>query len=116
MPANRELAESKLEQAEGHVASAELVKDTDATGALQFVYDGARMASAAILVNQGLRFRGSTHLPLDQAVVARLNPPPGEAFRQFGWMRPPRNNSECPDPGRPLARIAEVEQAIPAGR
>ena len=85
---NRELAESYLTQARQHSMSAAAIVAEDPPGAFQLVYDAARKSLAAILVNQGLRPRGQgAHAVLLEVVLAQLEPPRQEVFREFDWMR-----------------------------
>jgi hypothetical protein len=112
---NSGLAESMLDQARAHLASAGMVVKTDPAGAFVLVYDGARKALAAILVNQGLRAGGDgAHAVLLDAVLAQLDPPLDAIFRPFSWMRPLRNHTEYPSPEYPVAQSADVAEAIPA--
>jgi hypothetical protein len=64
---NRDLAKVMLAQARAHLASAATITDSDPAGAFVLVYDAARKAPAAILVNQGLRAggEGAHAVPLD---------------------------------------------------
>ncbi|OIQ82555.1 HEPN domain protein [mine drainage metagenome] len=115
--ANRELAESYLMQAKQHTISAEAIADDDPPGAFQLVYDAARKTLAAILVNQGLRPRGhGAHAVLLEVVVAQLEPPRQEAFREFDWMRRTRNDTEYPEADKPIATDDDVRNALPVIR
>ena len=114
---NRELADTLLAQARAHLASGAAVVDTDPAGAFTLVYDAARKALTAILVNQGLRAGGDgAHAVLLDAVLAQLDPPLGAIFRPFSWMRPLRNHTQYPAPEHPVARAEDVEEAIPAAK
>lgn len=114
---NRELADTLLDQARAHLSSGASVVDTDPAGAFTLVYDAARKALTAILVNQGLRAGGDgAHAVLLDAVLAQLDPPLGSIFRPFSWMRPLRNHTQYPAPEHPVARVEDVEEAIPAAR
>ncbi|MDR1213070.1 MAG: HEPN domain-containing protein [Propionibacteriaceae bacterium] len=115
--ANRELADSYLVQARAHLAAAGAVIELDAPGAFALAYDAARLALAAILVNQGLRPRGEgSHAVLIEAVLAQLEPPRQAEFREFYWMRRLRNETQYPDAERPVAVADDVVQAIPAAQ
>jgi hypothetical protein len=114
---NRELANTLIAQARAHLASGAAVVDTDPAGAFTLVYDAARKALTAILVNQGLRAGGDgAHAVLLDAVLAQLDPPLGTTFRPFAWMRPLRNHTQYPAPEHPVARAEDVEEAMPAAR
>lgn len=113
--ANRELADSYLAQARDHLAAAATVIELDGPGAFALTYDAARLALAAVLVNQGLRPRGEgAHAVLLEAVTAQLEPPRQAEFREFDWMRRLRNDTQYPDADRPVAAAEDVAQAIPA--
>lgn len=117
VPANRDLAVGYLAQARAHLIAAAAVIDLDATGAFALAYDAARLALAAVLVNQGLRPRGDgAHAVLLQAVLAQLEPPRQEQFREFDWMRRLRNDSQYPDADHPVAVAEDVAEAVPAAR
>jgi hypothetical protein len=114
---NRDLAQTLLDQARAHVASAAVVVDADPAGAFALVYDGARKALTAILVNQGLRAGGDgAHAVLLDVVMAQLDPPLGATFRPFSWMRPLRNRTQYPAPEHPTAQGEDVAEAIPAAQ
>src|SRR5881628_3622808 len=97
VPASRDHADLLLSQAHQHLASAQAIARSDATGAYQLAYDAARKALAAILENQGLRAtsRGG-HLAVLDAVTAQLDPPLGHVLRPFDRMRRRRNDAEYP--------------------
>lgn len=114
---NRDLAETLLAQARAHVVSCAAVVEADPAGAFTLVYDAARKALTAILVNEGLRAGGDgAHAVLLEAVLAQLDPPLGTTFKPFSWMRPLRNHTQYPAPERPTAQPQDVEEAIPAAR
>jgi hypothetical protein len=48
------LAQRLLDEVNRHLGSAELVSESDPTGAFELAYDGARKACAALLAVQGL--------------------------------------------------------------
>ena len=115
--ANRELADAYLVRGRSHLVAATLVREVDAPGAFTLAYDAARLALAAILINQGLRPRGDgAHAVLLEAVLAQLEPPRQGEFRQFGWMRRLRNDTQYPEVNRPVAASDDVAQAIPAAQ
>lgn len=115
--ANHELAETYLTQAKRHATSAEAIVAEDPPGAFQLLYDAARKALAAILVNQGLRTRGQgAHAVLLEVVVAQLEPPRQEVFREFDWMRRTRNDTEYPEADKPIATNDDVHDALPVVR
>jgi hypothetical protein len=112
---NRDLADILLAQARAHLASCAAIVDADPAGAFSLVYDGARKALTAILVNQGLRAGGDgAHAVLLEVALAQLDPPLGPVFRPFTWMRPLRNHTEYPTPEHPTAQADDVTEAIPA--
>ena len=114
---NRELADTLLAQARAHLTSGAGIVATDPAGAFTLVYDAARKALAAILVNQGLRAGGDgAHAVLLEGVLAQLDPPLGSVFRPFSWMRPLRNHTQYPAPEHPIARAEDVEEAMPAAK
>lgn len=115
--ANRDLAESHLAQAGTHLAGAAMLRELDPAGAFTLTYDAARLALAAVLVNQGLKPRGEgAHAVLLEVVIAQLEPPRQTEIREFDWMRRLRNDTQYPDVGRPSATADDVDQAIPAAR
>lgn len=104
VPANRDLAGEYIHQAKAHLATSLLASGSDPVGEFQLAYDAARKALASILINQGLRPTSlGGHIAVYDAVLAQLDPPLGDVFRPFGWMRPLRNDSEYPSTDRPVA-------------
>jgi hypothetical protein len=113
--ANTELASSYIAQAKDHLASAASIRAIDISGAFTLAYDAARMSLAAVLLNQGLRPRGEgAHAVLLEALIAQLEPPRQNEFREFDWMRRLRNDTQYPDIERPTAASDDLDQAIPA--
>lgn len=115
--ANRGLAEAHLVQARTHLTAAATLRDLDPAGAFTLTYDAARLALAAILVNQGLKPRGEgAHAVLLEVAIAQLEPPRQSEMREFDWMRRLRNDTQYPDIGRASATVDDVDQAIPAAQ
>ncbi|MBB5790085.1 HEPN domain-containing protein [Jiangella mangrovi] len=102
-----------LTTARAHLASAELLRETDPAGAYGLMYDAARKSMTAILANQGLRAttRGG-HIAVYQAVSAQLDPPLGKIVRPFNRMRARRNDVEYPSPERPAVTPDEVAEDL----
>jgi hypothetical protein len=114
---NRDLAETLLAQARAHLASGASVVQSDPAGAFTLVYDAARKALTAILVNQGLRAGGDgAHAVLLEAVMAQLDPPLGAVFRPFSWMRPLRNHTQYPHRSTPPHRRTTSRRPSPPPR
>lgn len=114
---NRDLAEEYLRQAGTHLGASEAIRELDPAGAFALVYDAARLALAAVLVNQGLRPRGEgAHAVLLEAAIAQLEPPRQKEIREFDWMRRLRNETQYPDVDKPTASLDDVDQAIPAAQ
>jgi hypothetical protein len=111
VPANRELADEYLSQAQAHLSTSSRAPGHDPVGEFHLAYDSARKAMAAILLNQGLRpTSGGGHVVVGDAILAQLDPPLGETFRPFRWMRPLRNDNEYPRPDRPTATAMDAEE------
>lgn len=117
VPANRELASEYILQAKAHLTTSASADGKDPVGEFQLAYDAARKALASILINQGLRPTSlGGHIAVYDAVRAQLDPPLGDAFRPFSWMRPLRNDSEYPSPDRPVAGREDAHEARIAAR
>lgn len=115
--ANRELAEEYLQRAATHLQAAQAIRDIDTAGAFNLTYDAARLAMAALLINQGLRPRGDgAHAVLLEVAIVQLEPPRQEVLREFGWMRQLRNATQYPDVDRPAAAADDFNEALPAAR
>ena len=115
--ANRDLAAGHLAQASTHLVAAATLRDLDPAGAFTLAYDAARLALAAVLVNQGLKPRGEgAHAVLLEAAIAQLEPPRQSEIREFDWMRRLRNDTQYPNIDRPAASADDVDQAIPAAK
>lgn len=90
-------------------------RELDPAGAFTLAYDAARLALAAVLVNQGLRPRGEgAHAVLLDAAIAQLEPPRQTEIREFDWMRRLRNDTQYPNIDRPSASVDDVDQAVSA--
>ena len=110
-----DLAASYIATARQRLSAVEAIKMIDPAGAFVLAYDAARLAMAALLINQGLRPRGEgAHAVLLEVVLAQLEPPRQEEFREFSWMRSLRNDTQYPDPDRPTAGADDLKQAKPA--
>lgn len=115
--ASRELAEEYLDRATKHLTAAQAIHDIDAAGAFNLTYDAARLAMAAILINQGLRPRGEgAHAVLLEVALVQLEPPRQEELREFDWMRKLRNDTQYPDVDRAAAGIDDFNEALPAAQ
>jgi len=113
--ASPELAQSYIDTARRRLLAVESIQEIDPAGAFVLTYDGARLGMAAILINQGLRPRGEgAHAILLEVVLAQLEPPRQQEFREFAWMRRLRNDTHYPDVDRPLAGPDDLAQAMPA--
>lgn len=114
---NRALAEDHVAVARQRLRAVEMIADVDPEGAFVLTDDAARLALAAVLVNQGLRPRGEgAHAVLLDVVLAQLEPPRQREFREFGWMRRLRNDTQYPDVDRPSVTVDDLGQALPAAR
>ena len=113
--ASRELADQYLDTGRTRLKVVTRVQAEDPEGAFVLAYDAARLALAAVLINQGLRPRGEgAHAVLLDAVLAQTEPPRQQQLRQFTWMRKLRNDTQYPDIDRPTASSDDLAQAIPA--
>lgn len=114
---SQDLAEEYLATATKRLAAVEAVREIDPSGGFVLAYDAARLALAAILINQGLRPRGEgAHAVLLDVVLAQLEPPRQTEFREFSWMRRLRNDTQYPDVDRPTATSDDLDQALAAAR
>jgi HEPN domain-containing protein len=115
--ADRALADQYLDTAGRRMDAVEAIREIDPAGAFVLAYDAARLALAAVLVNQGLRPRGEgAHAVLLEVLLAQLEPPRQAEIREFSWMRRLRNDTQYPDVDRPSATADDLAQAIPAAR
>ena len=100
-----------MTQAEEHLRSAQLLRDTDTAGAFVLAYDAARKALSAVLLNQGLKSRGEgAHALLAEAVGSQLASVLD--LTGFGWMRTTRNATEYGSDRHPSATAADVDEAV----
>lgn len=108
---NRAQSDQLLKQAEAHLRSARMLRDTDTAGAFVLAYDAARKALTAVLVNQGLKSRGEgVHALLAEAVGSQLAS--ALDLSGFGWMRVTRNATEYGSDRHPSATAADVDEAV----
>lgn len=97
VPPSREHADRLLSQAHRHLVSAEQTAAGDPEGAYALLYDAARKALLAILVNEGLRpTTAGGHLAAYHAVTAQRDPPMGRELRPFDRLRRHRRDAEYP--------------------
>lgn len=101
--------ERLLEKAAVTLTTARSAVDPDPDSAFVLAYDAARQALTALLAHQGLRptTKGG-HYAVDQAVRAQFGP----GFRQFGALRPRRNELEYPERPGDDATQDEAGEAI----
>ena len=108
---NRAQSDQLMTQAEEHLRSAQLLRDTDTAGAFVLAYDAARKALSAVLLNQGLKSRGEgAHALLAEAVGSQLAS--ALDLTGFGWMRTTRNATEYGSDRHPSATAADVDEAV----
>jgi hypothetical protein len=111
---SREHADRLIAQARAHLASAELLHETDPEGAYALMYDGARKALTAILENQGLRpTSAGGHLAVYDAAMAQLDPPLGKTLRPFDRMRRNRRDAEYPPTDAEEITVEKVDEDLP---
>lgn len=107
-------ASAVVQTAERHVATAEVLADTeDQSMAFTAAYDAARKALTAVLAIEGLRVRpvGGAHRNTGIAGDVFIDDP---SLKEFEWMRQVRNATEYPDLDRPTAAAQDVAEAIEA--
>ncbi len=113
VPASREAAQVMIAQARRHLASAEMIVDTDPQGAYALTYDAARKAMAAVFEAQGLRATAAGgHIVLHDAAEAQFEPPLGHLFRPFNRMRVRRNQVEYASSENPSMTPDEVRRDL----
>ncbi|MDR0848560.1 MAG: HEPN domain-containing protein [Propionibacteriaceae bacterium] len=113
--ASSDLALQYIATARTRLEGVALIRQHDPAGAFVLTYDAARLALAAVLINQGLRPRGEgAHAILLETVLAQTEPPRQREFREFTWMRKLRNDTQYPDADRLTATEDDLAQAIPA--
>lgn len=111
---SRPLADEYLQIARRRLEAAAAIETIDPSGGFVLAYDAARLAIAAILINQGLRPRGEgAHAVLLEVVLAQLEPPHQAEFREFSWMRRLRNETQYPSAEYPTASANDLVQALP---
>ena len=101
-----------LDQAAGHLTSAEPLIDQHPPSSFALAYDAARKAMTAVLAQQGLRptTRGG-HLAVQEAIEAQLGPNVRGVVRPFRAMRRRRNESEYPRVGEAPVMATETRDA-----
>ncbi|MBM6401117.1 hypothetical protein [Phycicoccus sonneratiae] len=113
VPSSVEAAQALLTEARRHLASADLLADTDPQGAYSLLYDAARKGLAAVLQAEGLRATAKGgHVVLQDAMRAQFDPPLGHLFRPFGRMRQRRNQSEYASTDNPEVTAEEVRSDL----
>ncbi|NMM30163.1 MAG: hypothetical protein HHJ10_03720 [Cellulomonas sp.] len=98
MPPSIGAAQSLLEVAERHLASALVLADSDVVLAYDALHGANRKALTAILVAQGLRpTRAGGHIAVYEAVHAQLEPPLGRDLAAYNRVRRTRNAGDYRD-------------------
>ena len=82
--------------AEQHLRTADVIKDSDPKAAYSLMYDAVRKALVAALAKQGLRVRGGEagHVSVSEAIMAQLGENAGRLVEPFDRMRRKRNKVE----------------------
>ena len=111
---NRATADQLITLARSHIQSAITLREDDPAGAFQLAYDAARKSLTAVLAVQGLRPSGAGHHAVLLDVTMAQFEPSRPLLKQFGWMRTLRNDTEYPDSDRPVATVADVDEAVAA--
>lgn len=103
-----------LAEAERHLASANMVADSDPPMAYDSLYSAARKALAALLAKQGLRAtsRGG-HLAGQRAVETQLGRM-RHVVKAFNHLRITRNEADYPSEESPPLTPADVREDLPA--
>jgi len=107
-------AEHLLAESRRHLASAQLLLDTDDVSmAFISAYDAARKALTAILALTGMRATGGDggHAVVADA-VRLICPNKKKELQRFDWMRNIRNSTEYPDTDKPTATRQDVGEGI----
>lgn len=92
VPPNLSAAQSLVEVAETHLASALTLAETDTVLAYDALHGANRKALSAILLAQGLRpTRAGGHIAVHDAVHAQLEPPVGRDLSAYHRVRRARN-------------------------
>jgi len=92
VPPNLDAAQSLVEVAEAHLASALTLAETDTVLAYDALHGANRKALTAILLAQGLRpTRAGGHIAVYDAVHAQLEPPLGRDLATYHRVRRARN-------------------------
>ncbi|CAN5187582.1 hypothetical protein BH11ACT1_BH11ACT1_32010 [soil metagenome] len=98
VPPSIDAAQSLLEVAERHLASALVLADNDVVLAYDALHGANRKALTAILVAQGLRpTRAGGHIAVYEAVHAQLEPPLGRDLATYNRVRRTRNAGDYRD-------------------
>lgn len=91
---DRDGAQTILEHAENHLASASKITESDPQGSIAMSYDAARKSMASVLLTQGLRPAGKdTHRVTAEAIEAQLGRI-SQVVRPFHRMRQDRREAE----------------------
>lgn len=102
-----------MNDAERHLASAEVLASTDASAAYALAYDAARKALSAVLARQGLRATSSGgHVAVQDAIEAQLGGA-RSVVSQFGRMRRRRRDAEYPNEDSAPIDSVEVTEDLP---
>ena len=104
-----------IDKARKHLATSELLQDTDLEIAFDALYTAARLSVTALLATQGLRptTKGSHVAPI-KAVRAQLGVH-AKVLRSYDRLRVTRNRTDYPSPGATLSGDDVREGILRAG-
>ena len=113
--ANDEFAQTLIDKARKHLATAGLLQDTDLEIAFDALYTSARLSVTALLAKPGLRptTKGGHTAPIN-AVRAQLGGH-AKALRSYDRLRVTRNRTDYPSPGATLSSDDVTEGIRRAG-
>jgi len=100
---NAEFAQTLIDKAQKHLATAALLQENDLEIAFDALYTAARLSVTALLAAQGLRptTRGGHIAPI-KAVRAQLGVH-AKVLRSYERLRVTRNRTDYPSPGATLS-------------
>ena len=112
---NAEFTEALIDKARKHLATADLLRDTDLEIAFDALYTAARLWVTALLAIQGLRptTKGGHVAPI-KAVRAQLGVH-AKVLRSYDRLRVTRNRTDYPSPGARLSGDDVREGILRAG-
>lgn len=109
-------ARLQLDSALRNLKSAELLMDSDVSGAFVMAYEASRKSVAAVLAANGMRLKQVQQAHKVFVAISKLENFDSGAWAKFDWMRVRRNDTQYANPDSLEVTAGDCEIAIQAAK